>query len=525
MTKAKVKNVQEDPIHESRQRDGVKESKNKKSSKCTDAKEVVQCLVDDKKSNKKKSVEVEVEVEPKPAKKPKSTKKAAETEVDNKAKKQEKSKKVDKSATPLAQPRTLLVDKNGLSLAPSRIKRLLLDVVFNRRYRVAIKELNDHKTALIEASNLKEGYLSYHGFTTETLEYFKELQSNHFTKEQTKYERKKVKELINSCSVDENKKRDVPEPLQTLVDLCKQTLLNDHNASLKQLYEKFDKNFYQEFTVVKDTHNLTGIEAFKFYKSLITRDKIRMNYNGNLRLTCFLELLLRHVVSQASTACVNSGKSTVQFSNMHNSVATDNYLFPVVSNLSAWSSAVSWQTGGRQAPATDQPTEKGKKNSKKSEDPLPVVSPSKVVPDFINVDSLNPDKKFKCNSYIVDICRYVVRLLATSQPNADLYESVKVSSEFRNLCNQVLLELVYSTGNILRIMMNTSRDHTVSANMVDALVHTYHVAFNQTQYVKSTLKELDTIALAYNKKQSEAKAAKPKRNNLAVNRATKLSAS
>jgi hypothetical protein len=251
-----------------------------------------------------------------------------------------------------------------------------------------------------------------------------------------------------------------------------------------------------------------------------------MNYNGNLRLTCFLELLLRHVVSQASTACVNSGKTTVQFSNMHNSVATDNYLFPIVSNLSAWSSAVLWQTGGRQAPVTEQPTEKGKKNAKKSDDLLQVASPSKVVPNFINTDLLNPDNKFKCNSYIVDICRHVGRTLAsqqqaTGQPNAELYESVKVSTEFRNLCHQVLLELVHSAGNILRIMMNTSRDHTVSANMVDALVHTYHVAFNQTQHVDATLKELDTISLTYNKIQTEARAAKPKRNNLAVGRDAK----
>ena len=507
----KVKNSKEDPTTQ-------ESTKSKKASKHADAKEVAPRLTDDKKSKnvaetetpkKSKKVEVAETETPKKSKKvevaetetPKKSKRVADTENVETPKKSKKTvdavkvetlKKTKKSAetVALSQTRTLLVDKNGLSLAPSRIKRLVLDVVFNRRFRVAIKELNDHKDTLLEASNLKEGYLSYHGFTQETLDYFRELQNNYFTKEQTKFERKKVKELLNSCPVDDDKKRTVPATLQNLVDLCKQTLLNDHTASLKNIYEKFDKNFYKEFTVVKDTYNLTGLDAFKFYKSLITRNKIRMNYNGNLRLTCFLELLLRHLVTQASTSCVNKGKSTVQFNNMHNPTVTDNYLFPVVSNQAAWTSAVAWQAGGRLAPVTEDQQ---------------VLSPSKVVPDFINTTLLNPDNKFKCNSYVVDICRYVDRTLAG--------ETVKVSSEFRNLCNQVLLELVHNAANILRIIMNTSRDHTVSANMVDALVNIYHVAFNQTHLVDSTLTELDSLSLAYNKKQADAKAAKPKRNN------------
>lgn len=466
----------------------------------------------------------------KPAKAPKAiaadkavkSKKKSEGEVAESSSKKSAKPKVAKKQVPLS------VDKNGLSFSPGRIRRLLLDVVFNRRYRVADKELKDHHKALLEASNLKEGYLSYHEFSTETHEYLRELFNAHLETERSKYERKTVKELLNKCPKDDADKRIVPEALQALLDARKQHLKDNPNGDLAPVYEKYDKKFYSGFNEAKRVYGLAGKEAFQFYRSLISRDKVRMNTAGNLRLTCFLELVLRHLVAQASVACVRNGKSTINLGNMSTSLVDSNYLFSLVSNLGAWNSAVAWHNNGR--PMPESPNVAKKVKGKKAEEPEPEQA-AKSLPLFVNVEALNPGTKFRSNSYVVDICKNVSRELianppAVSYPDAvnqqnlnTLYETVKISKEFRVLCNQIVLELVHSIGNILHVIINTGRDHTVTAATVNALVQTYHVVFNQTDRLADTFDELDRMTATYTETQSKLSASRPKRNNLGPHKA------
>jgi hypothetical protein len=394
--------------------------------------------------------------------------------------------KPEKVTTPVV----LSVDKNGLSIMPVRVKRLLLDVVFNRSFRLADKELVANKDALLEASNLKEGYLSFHGFTQPTLTYLRGLLADHLASERTKFERKKLKALVDECPKDEAGKPVVSATLQELINATKLSAKN--NESVQSLYEGFNKKFYKEFTVQQKIYNLTGEEGFKFYRSLIARDKVRMNVQANLRLTGFFELVLKHLITKASSACVVNGKTTVNYSNM-SGVGTDaTYLASIVESLNTWNAALSWQTGGR---VTDDTTKK-----------TPV--------SFVDLEKLNPGNKFKLYSYVVDICKNVSRELADSHSTDEAYSNVKTSGEFRNLCNQILLELVHSAGNILKVITSTGRDRTVTVGTVDALIQTYHLAFNLTNRVQDTLTELDTLTETFTTLQSTLKASKPRRNNL-----------
>lgn len=413
---------------------------------------------------------------------------AVVTEKKSRKKTEDKSPKQKpvKSVTPVV----LNVDKNGLSIMPIRVKRLLLDVVFNRNFRLADKELVANKEALLEASNLKEGYLSFHGFSQPTLAYLRGLLVDHVANERTKFERKKVKALVDECPKDEAGKPIVSAALQELINATKLSAKN--NESVQALYESFNKKFYKDFTVQQKIHNLTGEEAFKFHRSLIARDKVRMNTQANLRLTGFFELVLKHLITKASTACVTNGKNTVNFSNM-SGVGTDaTYLAPLVENLNTWNAALTWQTGGR---VTDESTKKTQ------------VS-------FVDMEQLNPGNKFKFYSYVVDICKNVSRGLAESNSTDETYSNVKTSGEFRNLCNQILLELVHSAGNILKVITSTGRDRTVGVATIDALIQTYHLAFNLTDKVQNTLTELDTLTETFTTLQSTLKASKPRRNNL-----------
>jgi hypothetical protein len=256
---------------------------------------------------------------------------------------------------------------------------------------------------------------------------------------------------------------------------------------------------------------LTGEEAYRFYKSLISRDKIRLNLAGNLKLTAFIELVLKHVVAQASVSCVANGKTTINLSNMAGlqSVAAGSYLFPIAGNLSVWGSALSWQStklveSSKQKKSDVVATDKESK----------VRESTKTVPVFVDLARLNPNNKFKYNSYIVDLCKNVSRTLITTPPTsgetqlASAFSAVKVSGEFRNLCNQLLIELLHSVGSILKVIINTGKDRTITTGTVDALIQTYHLAFNLTDKLQNTLTNVNDLVGAYNTAQTTLKANK-----------------
>jgi hypothetical protein len=425
-------------------------------------------------------------------------------------KKKPKVAKVEKPSKLLQQ--VLNVDKNGLSIMPIRVRRMLLDVVLNQKNKTAEKELSQHKDALLEASNLKEGYLSYHGFTGETLTYLRELVNVHLDGERTKFERRKVKSLVDACPRDTNGKAVVPAQLQELLDTSRQ-LVKTNAGGLTGLYQQYDKKFYKDFTESHRINNLTGEDAYRFYKSLISRDKIRLNLSGNLKLTAFVELVLRHVVAQASVSCVANGKTTLNISNMAGSqlVAAESYLFPIAGNLSTWGSALSW--------LATKSKESTKQKKEVATDGTATTESTKTVPTFVDLGRLNPNNKFKYNSYIVDLCKNVSRSFITTPPTgattgetqvdlAAAFGTVKISGEFRNVCNQLLIELLHSVGNILKVIINTGKDRTITAGTVDALIQTYHLAFNLTDNLPTTLSTVNGLVGAYNTAQATLKANK-----------------
>lgn len=472
----------------------IKGKKNKKAAVTTGAEEVVES-----------STEVDTSVV-------EDTGVQADEVVDAapESKKRQKVNKAEKQSKLLQQ--TLNVDKNGLSIMPVRVRRMLLDVVFNQRNRVAEKELTTHKDALLEASNLKEGYLSFHGFTQETLTYLRELINTHLDVERVKYERRRVKSLVEASPRDSNNKPVLSGQLQDLIDATRQLAKSNSGVSSTALYQQFDKKFYKEFTEAQRIYNLTGEEAYKFYRSLVSRDKIRLNLSGNLKLTAFIELVLKHFVAQANISCVVNGKSTLNLGNMVGATLGDNYLFSVVGNLSVWSAATKY--------SAEQATTKQKKSDTTTVD-VPVSESTKTVPTFVDVDQLNPNNKFKYNSYVVDLCKNVSRSLLTTPPTnvnyttalsqqelSSVYGSVKISSEFRSLCNQVLLELLHSIGNILKVIISTGKDRTITSGTVDALIHTYHLAFNLTDQLGATYSNVNAMTSAFNNAQTTLRAAK-----------------
>jgi len=424
----------------------------------------------------------------------------------------------------------LLADRNGISLAPVRIRNILLNVVFNNRAVLAESELKAHEEELLNESNLKNGYESFHKFSEQTQAYIKELRRDYLNLKMTQYERKKISEL-NPKQEKGSVKQPLPENVANLLNERRQRLKTNSEASFRDLYLQFDKNFYNDFNEERRINNLTGTDAFSFYKSLIAKDKIRLNEESRVRLTCFFELILRHFVAQANLSCVLNKNKTVNLGNMNSDDASvsSNYLSTVVENLGAWKSVLDWEFNGKK-----QQLEELKNNQTDS------AAKKLVMPKFVNYNKVNPNNKYKFKSYIVDVCRDVSRQLSNAPPKCKYPEGLSkqdisnalrclnVSNDFKEFCTQVLLELIYNLGSVLRILLKTRRDRTVEKNLVDAVINTYHISFNETHNLKKTHASLDKMVSTFNKAQDNQKkerAANPNKKNNLVGRGRKSAVS
>lgn len=439
-----------------------------------------------------------------------SNKSLTESNPDKKSRKQttKKSLKKDHAA------RLLIADKNGISLAPVRIRNIILNVVFNRQAITAEAELKVHEKELLVASNLKNGYESFHKFTEDTRNYIKELRHNYLRNKRTQYERS---ELAKLTKAEKGTKKVLPDDVVNLLNKKRSLLKLNSEASLTDLFTSFNKDFYDGFTEKEIIDKYTGETAFKFYKSLISKDKIRLSDESRLRLTCFLELILKQFVSQTNINCVQSGNKTINLKSLNaDNYSNHTYLSVIVNNLQVWRNAMDWELHGR-----NKQIEQLKNN--------PDGNKKVVVPSFVDVDRVNPNNKYKLKSFIVDICRNVNRHLVDSPPKGkypetlnkqnitETFASLNMSNDFKEFCTQTMLELIYNFGSTLRTILRTRKDRTVDKNLVDAVISAYHISFSETDNLEKTFHSLDKMAGAFYKAQDVKKKeadAKPKKNNL-----------
>ena len=159
-------------------------------------------------------------------------------------------------------------------------------------------------------------------------------------------------------------------------------------------------------------------------------------------------------------------------------------------NLGAWEKGMDWEVTGKKQ------FQEELKNQNES-----AASKRQMVPEFVNFSKVNPENKYKFKSYVVDICRDVSRRLAENPPKnkyqdglskqniSDAFGSLNVSNDFKEFCTQVLLELIYNLGSILRVILRTRKDRTVDKNLVVAVIGSYHISFNEADNLNKT-KEL-----------------------------------
>ena len=405
---------------------------------------------------------------------PDSTVKKLKPTKSSKTSKSSKSSKSDKVAdlpqknlVKSDKEKMLISNKTGLSLAPIRVKNMLVNL-FNNRALVAESEFKAFSQELLEASNLKDGYISFHGFSAETRSYLKELLDSHLTLKRTQFERKALKEIIK-----EHDKANLPAELTDLLETRKAIMRENPQSDLSSLYKKYNKNFYKSFTEESDVFNLAGKDAFTFYKSLIARDKIRMNESSRVRLTCFIELTMRHFIRDSFIACVLNEKKNVNTTTMQRS--TLSYLTKLVHNLSTWG-ALSRDVVG--------------------------LSPEQLL-EFTDLSTINPDNKFKFKTYIVDMCKSVHAELVANPPDITYPDSVKdvarvfgslvISNEFKEFCTQSLVQLLYNLGVSVLTVMKTMKERCLDSDTVDSIIKVVHVVFNVDNLYKTTVSTLDKM--------------------------------
>lgn len=404
--------------------------------------------------------------------------------------------------------RILNVDKKGISLQPSNVKNMLLNFVFNGSSIKAESELKEHEAELLNESNLKNGYESFHKFSESTQNYIRELRQTYLNQKRVQYERRVVNSLIR-----ENRES-LPANLDKLLKDRRQLLKQSPNTSLRDLYTKYDKHFYDNFTEESVINNYAGEKAYHFYKGLINKNKIRLNEASRNRLTYFLELVLTHLISNASITCILNKKDKLNIANLSKFSKNESFhLHSIVENLNAWRNAFNQTTNNI---IEEQDSETGKIKRKR-------------LFRFIDMDRLNPNNKYKFKGQVSDIYNNVNRSFSSNPPKlehselntkeiTESFSTLKLSGEFNELCAQVLIELIHNIGDVLKAILRTRKDRTIDENLVNAIINTYHISFNSSDKFEETQQELNRLNKSYIKAQEilkKKRAENPgKKNNL-----------
>ncbi len=389
---------------------------------------------------------------------------------DKKSQKQDKVKQ--KSIVP-KKVKVLVSDKKGISIQPPTIRNIVLNVVFNNNSIKAEHELKHNKDNLTEQSNLKNGYESYHNFTSDTRSHISKLRYEFLKHKRYQYERKKLNALI-SADKEKSKEKQSTE-LRRLVQDRKQLLRQNPTASLCDLYSSYDPKFYDDFNEENVVNNYVGDKAYKFYKSLINKNKIRLNETGRNRLTYFLEMVISDFIANSIITCITNKKEKLSLANLVGFVHSDQfYLSRIVEQQKAWESAFCGN-------ATE--VKKGQKR-------------------FIDLERLNPNNKFKFKGQVTDLYHSVIRKLIESCPVINdrtteelstTLSNFKSTTEFFELCAQILIELVHKTGNIIKAILKNKKDRTVNDALINVVINTFHISFVLDDKIPTTRKRLSEI--------------------------------
>jgi len=384
-----------------------------------------------------------------------------------------------------------LSDKTGLNIPINKLKSLILNSIINDDEIQLLNAIDEAKTNKTPIKNLDPKL-------RETLDQAVKLIQTHH---QARFARDKIKKLKQSApsqyqKYSEKKKAAVK---QHAISMKKTTINNRTNFNETEFNKSFDSGFYKSYKFTLDTEDWdTALE-------IIAKSKIRLSTSTRVILAAFVELVMQHVISKAIQCCgeAKSG-GTVHIGHVFGADSEQFYTLKFISRFNAYQTAKAeyeiQETKRKAAAALPKPPRlpKPKRGTKPvaataaaptpttatTPTPATATAPTATAPIATAptpaptatapvVETPEEKQKHLFKFYINEMCRTIKNKYA--RPDMEKYSNIAFGKDFKEFCEQILLELITKLGLLLKNFVITSEIKTINETIMNASIQQIHI--------------------------------------------------
>lgn len=393
-----------------------------------------------------KTEKVKAEKVEKPKKSPKAKKEKAETDEE---KPEKTPKKINTKPT--------LSDTQGLNLSIAKVKNIIADHCVNKEITTALKEMKAARVFKEEGS--KEFTFKLTSLSAETLDFLDLCHADITEANGVAHSKKVVKEMDEDRLAEYNEKKK-----QALAEFESNKkvdgLFTQDKFDLNKFNLEFDSEFYAGMEDDADSwKELKNEELYAHCVSTVTKNKIRFNSESKIFITAFTEYIIKQLVINGTTNCVNEKKKIIKLRHGLEKILPNFTLFTFVTNTIAYRNYLA--NLNEEASEKETPVDDAESDVEKEE--------TGKVPQF--------------KYYVSELCREVRMQLSNSDEEAEdatlsKYNQTSVSKEFKQFCSDVVIELLHIFGNVLKTEVITRNVKTVNYDIVSALIYNAHIFHN-----------------------------------------------
>jgi len=363
----------------------------------------------------------------------------------------------------------------GLNLSVAKVKNIIADLCINKDITAVLKDLKAAKIMQEGAESKDDFEFSLDKLSQHTLDLL-----DMFHKEVSELEK-----LGNSKAVlkefDEETLKEYSERKKVaLMDYQENKKVSNLFVNDKFDLVKFNSDFSPRFDAMETNDEwkttLTNKELYDYCTHIVGKNKIRFNSESKIYITAFVEFIIKQLVINGTKVCVNEGKKIIKTKHSVESILPEFTMSSFVKNCVAYKKylealALEADKSQVQAPAQDQ--DQAKQESVES-------SREESDDDAKSVEGEESSKMPQFKYYVGELCRDVRMELSKNDPEVtdfteSKYNGTSVSKEFKQFCSDVIVELLYIFGNVLKMEVITRGVKTVNYEIVNAMIQNAHI--------------------------------------------------
>lgn len=420
----------------------VKKSLKKKQSK-EEIKPIEKVSEPVKKAKSSKVIESVKEV-------PKKSKKEVVTKIEKEEKAPKAAKKINNKPT--------IADACGLNLSLAKVKNIISANINSD----AVNAENDINDLVVKVPADKEGdkpTLDYckvklSSFSPETREYLDMCREELAEQYRLKYSRTAVNKMKDVASYNAAKRIASSDFIKNQKS---NNLFSNESFNLTEFNKKYNKKFYADMPEFDlDLTKLKGKELYDECTNLINKRKIRFGSESKIFITAFIEYIIKQLVINGTKCCINDKKKIIKLEHSIKEVLPEFTMMPFIMSTPSYKKYTS------EVEEDDEDGEDGE----------------------VEEDVTKPNSKLQFKYYVSELCRNVRMELSqedmeTSSEVGDSklskFNQTSVSKVFKQFCSDVIIDLLYMFGNMLKVEIETRNIKTVKYSIINALVQSSHI--------------------------------------------------